>query len=132
MHNLETSIQTICMITRLSRLISQLESEITVLDNFETELKGHIELNKRMILRSPLGAMTKRLWLENKKFKCEILKCRERISKYQKKLEKNKFLRKSKLTNLAEVNVYRNTPVSSSCPIEDAHFDWDEVLKFVN
>lgn len=124
MNIFETSSQ----ISRLNKLIDQLKNEINGVRHLIADLTARIEQNESIILKCPRTRQNTRLRMEINEMKRELLKCRQKIMEYERKLSKNQFLRQSKLSTLPNPSNTYKTAIQDNT----YRFDWDSILEFVN
>lgn len=124
MNIFETSSQ----ISRLNKLIDQLKTEINGVRHLIADLTARIERNESIILKCPRTRQNTRLRMEINEMKRELLKCRQKIMEYERKLSKNQFLRQSKLSTLPNPSNTYKTAIQDNT----YRFDWDSILEFVN
>jgi hypothetical protein len=116
-------------ITRLNKLIYCLQADINSIRRETADIEGRIKENQQVLFRFPQSVMHKKLHIETNEMNRQVLKYRQKIAEYERKIARKVFLRESKLHLLNRFSLAKHRV---TLPSGDDTFDWGMVLRRLN
>lgn len=116
-------------ITRLNKLIDCLQADVNSIRCEIADLEGSIKENQQLLFRFPQSVMNKKIRIEINEMNRKVLKYRQKMEEFERKIARKVFLRESKLHLLNKSAVARHRV---NLPMVDDTFDWGRILKRLN